>query len=129
MSNPRTNPHKFWHKERNLTKVCGRWNITGGVGAVDVVTGNGFTVARTGAGDYLITFTQAFSHLLVAQAHVAAISGVAVDMYGQIGAFTPGAIGAATLQVRTETGAADTDPAATDSVIFEATMYGEPLDP
>ncbi|MHA2064276.1 MAG: hypothetical protein ACXABY_07845 [Candidatus Thorarchaeota archaeon] len=128
MSDPRNNPFKFWHLERNLTKVSGRWSIVGGVGAVNVVTGNGFTVARTGAGDYLITFTDAFSELLVAQAHVAAISGAAVDMYGQIGAFTPGAAGAATLQVRTETGAADTDPAATDSVIFEATLYGETLD-
>jgi len=95
---------------------------------VDVVTGHGFTVGHTGAGDYLITFTDAFSELLVAQAHFAAISGAAVDMYAQIGAFTPGAAGAATLQIRTETGAADTNPAATDSVIFQATMYGEPLD-
>jgi hypothetical protein len=128
MSDPRTNPHTFWHKERNITKVSGRWSIVGGVGAVNVVTGHGFGVARTGAGDYLITFTDAFSEFLCGNVHVAAISGAAVDMYGQLGAFTPGAAGAATLQVRTETGAADTDPAATDSVIFEATLYGEPLD-
>ena len=128
MSNPRYNPQGFYHKERNLTHVVGRWTITGGVGAVDVVTGNGFAVTRTGAGDYLVTFTDAFSAILVAQAHIAAVSGVAVDMYGQIGAFTPGATGAATLQVRAETGAADTDPAALDSVIFSATLYGEPLD-
>lgn len=128
MSTPRNNPQGFYHKERNLTTVVGRWSVVGGAGAVNVVTGHGFTVARSGAGDYLITFTDAFSELLCAQAHVAAISGAAVDMYGQIGAFTPGAAGACTLQVRTETGAADTDPAATDSVIFSATMYGEPLD-
>lgn len=128
MSNPRYNPQGFYHKERNLTHVVGRWSVTGGAGAVDVVTGHGFGVTRTGAGDYLVTFTDAFSELLCGQAAVAAISGAAVDMYGQLGAFTPGAAGAATLQIRTETGAADTDPAATDSVHFSVTLYGEPLD-
>lgn len=128
MSDPRNNPHGFYHKERNITKVTGRWSITGGVGAVDVVTGHGFTVARSGAGDYLVTFTDAFSELICAHAQVAAISGAAVDMYGQLGAFTPGAAGACTLQIRTKTGAVSTDPAATDSVHFEATLYGEPLD-
>jgi hypothetical protein len=130
MSNPRYNPQGFYHKERNLTHVVGRWSITavGGAGSVAVVTGHGFTVTHAGVGDYLITFTDAFSELLVAQACVAAISGAAVDMYGQIGTFTPGGTGAATLQVRTETGAADTNPAANDSVIFSATLYGEPLD-
>lgn len=128
MSVPRYYPQGFYHSERNLTKVCGNWTV-GAVGAVNVVTGHGFTVARTGAGDYLVTFTAAFAYLLQAQACVEVNSGAAVDMYAQIGAFTPGAAGAATLQIRTETGAADTDPAATDAVHFEATLYGETLEP
>lgn len=128
MSTPRENPHGFYHEERNLTKIVGRWNITGGAGAVDVVTGQGFAITRTGIGDYLVTFTDAFSELLCAHTSMATISGAAVDMYSQLGVWTPGAAGIATLQIRTKTIAAVTNPAATDSVHFEATMYGEPLD-
>ena len=128
MSIPRYNPQSFWHKERNLTKVMGRW-VVGAAGAVGAITGHGFGVTLTGAGDYLITFTDAFTELHSCQCNIMAISGAAVDMYAQIGAFTPGAAGAATLQIRCKTGAVDTNPAATDSVTFEATLYGEPLDP
>ena len=127
MSIPRTNPQGFWHNERNLTRLMGNW-VVGAVGAVGVVTGNGFAVTRTGAGDYLLTFTDAFAYFLCGTVNVSCISGAAVDIYGQFGAFTPGGTGAATLQIRTETGAADTDPTATDSVVFECVLYGETLD-
>ena len=128
MSFPRNNPREFWHKELNPVIISGRWNITGGVGAVDVVVGQGFAITRDGAGDYLVTFTDAFSHLLCVKCGCSAISGVAVDMYAQPGAFTAGGTGACTLQIRTKTGAVSTDPAATDGVTFEAVLYGEALD-
>lgn len=128
MSDPRTNHHKFWHKERNLTKVVGRFAIAGAGGLVGVVTGHGFAITRTGQGDYLVTFTDAFSNLVNCQVGMIIISGAAVDMYAQLGVWTPGAAGAATLQIRTKTIAAVQNPADTDSVTFEATLYGEPLD-
>lgn len=128
MSTPRTYPAGFYHEEFNLTKVVGTWDIVGGAGAVNTVIGHGFAVARTAAGTYTITFTDAFSYLLSAHASMQTISGAGVDQYCQLGAFTPGAAGAATLVIRTKTIAANVDPAATDSVHFEATMYGETLD-
>ena len=127
MTNPRNHPKGIWHKEQNLTKISGRFAVTGAP-AIGVVTGHGFAITRTGAGDYLVTFTDGFTHLLQGQVGVAAISGAAVDMYGQLGVFTPGAAGACTLQIRTKTGAVTTEVAATDSVHFEVTLYGEDLE-
>jgi len=131
MTNPRNNPKGFWHKEQNLTKISGRWDITGVAGVVDNVVGHGFTVARdaANAGNYIITFTDGFACLLQAQANVIADSGGgAIDLYAQLGAFTPGASGACTLVVRTKAIGVSTDPTATDGVCFEATLYGEDLE-
>jgi hypothetical protein len=128
MSNPRNNPSKFWHPNRNLTYISGNWTVVGGVGAVDVVTGNGFAVARTALGVYTITFTDAFSDLITAHANVACITAANLDLVAQLGPFTPGAAGAATLIVRAKAIGANTEVAATDSVHFDALLYGEPLD-
>ncbi len=127
MSTPRTYPQGFYHEERNLTKIVGNFTVTA-VPAIGVVTGNGFAVGRTGAGDYLVTFTDAFSYLLCGHVVTSNPSGAAVDMFAQIGAFTPGGAGAATVQIRTKTGAVNTEVPADDSVHFEFTLYGETLD-
>ena len=128
MSIPRLNPQGFWHPNRNLTYVSGNWTVVGGVGAVNVVTGNGFTAARTALGVYTITFTDAFSDFISGHANVACITAANLYLVAQFGAFTPGGAGAATLVIRCKAAGAQAEVAATDSVHFEALLYGETLD-
>ncbi len=126
---PRNNPVGFWHYERatGLVKVVGRFTVDA-VPDIDVVQGHGFGVTRTGAGDYLVTFADGFVRLVGGQVTTEVTSGAAVDLSGQIGAFTPGAAGACTLQLLTKAAAVNTEVPANDAVHFEATLYAESLE-
>ncbi len=124
MTIPTNKPVGFFHRERDLVKICGRFEVTS-PNITDQV-GEGFTATHVGAGDYLLTFTGAAS---------AFTSGVATlekaipaaDLYAQIGAFVAGDAGAATLQIRTKLAGANTTVVAGDWVHFEVTLYGECL--
>lgn len=104
----------------------GRFTLDGVPAAVDV-HGRGFTVARTAAGRYTVTFADAVATLYNARCNVQVAIG-STDMEGQLGAFTPGGTGTATLILRTMVAAVETDVAVGDYVMFEATVYGEALD-
>ena len=109
-------------------RVFGRWTDTG-AGAIDNVTGTGFTVAYTGVGIYTVTFTQGFTAMEAAHGcTLNQATGTPVDQIVEIGAFTAGAAGAATLVILNFTGAAAADPAAGDYVCFEAILKSEWLD-
>lgn len=127
MSYPRGNLEGFYHRLRTPLKYMGRFTVDA-VPAVVNVQGHGFTVARTAAGRYTVTFTHAVAQLYSARvtAHAAAAN---VDAYGQAGAFTPGAAGAATLVLRNMTGAVETELVVDDYLHFEVVVYGEALDP
>ncbi len=126
MSIPQNSPMGFYHRERgDTTVVCGRW-IVDNAGAQVVSGGVGFTANRTGAGDYLITFADAFSFMLSASA-ICQVTANTVDLYAQIGAFTPGAAGAATLQIRTKAIGVNTEVVGAE-VCFEAILYGQSLE-
>ena len=78
-----------------------------GTGAVTDVKGRGFTVARTGVGEFTITLRQKYNHLLAAVAGVQLAS--AADMAPQFGSYDASA---KTLVLRTQAGATPTDIAA-----------------
>lgn len=73
--------------------------------------GKGFTVARTSAGLFTVTFTNDYMALVAAWATVGL--AVAADMHAQIGTYTgPSGTTAATLTIRTIAVATETDIAA-----------------
>lgn len=128
MSTPQLSPLGFKHLENgNTTKICGRFQIVAGP-VMGPFVGAGFTPTRTGVGDYLITFGNAFSYLLSGSA-ICQVAGAATDLVAQLGAFTPGGTGAATLQIRTKAIGVNTEVTNNDWVHFEATLYGECLEP
>lgn len=115
----------FWHyNQGEEMKVCGRFQITA-VPAMGPFVGQGFTPTRAGVGDYLLTFTGAAARMTSAKATCQCAA--ATDLDAQIGAFTAGAAGAATLQIRTKAAGANTEVTALDWVHFEVTLYGECL--
>jgi hypothetical protein len=124
---PRHNPIGMWMYERGMATLVGRFTVDA-VPDIDVVQGQGFAVTRTGAGDYLITFTDGFVRLLGAQVSTEVTSGAAVDLSPQVGAFTAGAAGACTLQVLTKAAAVNTEIPADDAFHFMVTLYGEALE-
>lgn len=75
-----------------------------GTGAVTDVKGRGVSVARTGAGAFLVTLRQKYNHLLSAVGSVQLAS--AADMAVQFGAYDASA---GTLVLRTQAGATPTD--------------------
>jgi len=89
--------------------------------------GRGYTAAVTAAGRYTITFTDAVSDLITANATVMVALGN-TDMEAQLGAFTAGGTGTATLVLRAMTAAVETDIAVGDYMMFEAVVYSEALD-
>ncbi len=107
-------------------RIWGKWTETG-AGAIQDPQGVGFTVAYTGAGIFTVTFAQAFGFLEGAHAYLQA-AVTATDITGEIGAFTPGAAGAATLVVLSFASGAAADPATGDYVCFEAILRSEWLD-
>lgn len=118
----------FWHRgDGEEIKICGRFALGAGP-VMGAFVGQGFTPTRTGVGDYLLTFTGAAAQLKSVKA-IAKINAVNVDMHVHTGVFTPGAAGAATLQLLTMTGAVVTElpVGANDQVHFEVTLYGECL--
>ncbi len=126
MSTPRGNPLGFAHRLPNPVRVMGSFTLDA-VPAVDDVQGSGFTVARTAAGRYTVTFNDAAAVMYCGRCSYQEAAGAgAVDMFGQLGAFTAGA--APTLVLRTMTAAVETDVPVGDRVYFEAVLYGENLD-
>ncbi len=126
MGTPRGHFKGFYHRLRNPTLVKGSFTLDA-VPATDDVQGRGFTVARTAAGRYTVTFDDAAAVLYSARCSYQEAAGAgAVDMYGQTGTFTAGA--APTLVLRTMTAAVETDVPVGDRVFFEAVLYGENLD-
>ena len=123
MSTPKYNNFGIYHYEHGPVVICGTITINGG--AIVGVAGHGFTAAYTGAGDYLVTFTDGFDHLL---ACTTAHHGLDV----KVGTFTAGVAGACTLQLlcSEDTAVAATwvggiDPVNDESVSFIAILSTE----
>ncbi len=125
MSTPTNKPIGFFHRERDVVKICGRFQIVAGP-VMGPYVGAGYVPTRTGAGDYLLTFTGAASSFISGAANCECAIA-ATDLYAQFGAFTPGGAAAATLQIQTKAIAADTEVTVDDWVHFEVTLYGECL--
>ena len=126
MTLPKGDLRGYSHRLQNPIKIWGRFTLDA-VPATDDVQGRGFTVARTAAGRYTVTFVDAAA-VMYAGACTVQVAAGNVDMEGQLGAFTPGGTGAATLVLRSMTGNTETDVAVADYVNFEATLYGEAID-
>jgi len=119
----------FWHmNDGDETKVVGRFQVVAGPGVdADTFVGQGYTPTYVGVGDYLVTFDDAAAVMTSGKVTVQ-VAGAATDIFPQFGTFTPGAAGAATLQIRTTTaGAGPLEVTANDWVHFEATLYGQGL--
>lgn len=97
MSTPKYNNFGVYHYEHGPVVVCGRFTCAGA--AMGAYFGHGFVPTRTGVGDYLLTFTDGFSHFLggAISANDSAITGV----QAKFGTFTAGVAGACTLQILT----------------------------
>lgn len=121
---PDLNPCGYYHHVTDAVKVAGGVDI-GAVGAVGVHHGAGFTLTRTGAGVYLLTFADAFNGFLSGSLNAGNASAAGGDLTCNFGAFTPGAAGAATLEVFTNTAAVATDPANGGRINFTAMMNSE----
>jgi len=114
----------YYHYVTDAVMVCGGVDI-GAVGAVGVHHGEGFTMTRAGAGDYLITFTEAFNGFGSGVVNAGNATGVGGDLTANFGAFTPGAAGACTLTLGTQAAAVATDPAAGGRINFCVYLDGE----
>jgi hypothetical protein len=121
---PDTNPVGYYHHVTDAVMVCGGVDI-GAVGAVGAHHGDGFALTRTGAGDYLLTFTDAFNSFWSGVVNAGNASGVGGDLSANFGAFTPGAAGAATLTIGTQVAAVATDPANGGRINFVVYLNGE----
>jgi hypothetical protein len=128
MTYPRGNLEGFYHRERTPVRIMGRFTLDATPVVVDI-HGRGFTVtyAAVTPGVYTIVFDDAVSDLITANATVMVALGN-TDMEMQLGTFTPGGTGAATLVLRSIVAAVETDVAADDYVMFEAVVYSECLD-
>lgn len=124
---PDTNPLGFYHHESDPTLVCGRVAI-GAAGAPGAITGAGVdsVVGGGGTGIYTITFTEAFNQMIGAQVSCGNLSATAAaDLSCNLGAFTAGGAGAATLLVYTQAAAVATDPNNGGSINWAVTLAGE----
>lgn len=96
------------------TLVCGSFGPNGGSAVqASSVKGEGFTVARTSAGLFTLTFLDSFADLIAADSHLQLAAGD--DKFTQVGTYTPAtATTPATLTIRVWdiSGAAETDVAA-----------------
>lgn len=126
MSYPRGNLEGFYHREQTPVKIMGRFTVDA-VPVTDLAVGRGYTVARTALGRYTVTFTDAYSQLITANATVMVAAGN-TDVEAQLGAFTPGGAGTATLLMRCMVANAEVELTVGDYLMFEATLYGETLD-
>jgi len=114
--------------QNDQVRVWGRWTDTG-VPGIGTVVGDGFTVGRTGVGDWLITFTQGFQFLQFASAKaMPSTSGTATNDVAQVSTFTAGAAGACTLRILNFTDAAAADLALNDWMCFDCILTSQWLD-
>lgn len=114
----------YWHHVTDAVKLVGSVDI-GAVGAVGVHHGAGFTMTRTGAGDFLLTFADAFNGFLGGHVNAGHGAGVGGDLSANFGTFTAGAAGAATLEVGTQVAAVATDPTAGARIYFVCYLNSE----
>ena len=123
---PDTRPRGYYHHGSTPTLVTGLVEI-GAVGAVGTIHGEGIAgVVRNGAGDYTVTFTDAFTSFYSGGASSGETSGTGTtQQVCAFGPFTAGAAGAATLQIFTNDGAGAADPANGSYLSFYAILYGE----
>ena len=128
---PETHQLGYFHEVPDVTKIAGRFTITGIAGAVDVITCTGLDatvpVVRTAQGLYTLTFRDGFSRLVSGTCNCGGAG--AVDVIAQFGAFTPGAAGATTLVIRTKTGAGQVDPPTGSVITFDLNLYSNSTEP
>ena len=129
MTYPRGNLEGFYHRERTPVRIMGRFTVDAApaVNCVDL-HGRGYTAAVTAVGRYTITFTDAVYSLITANATAMVVSAGSTDTEAQLGAFTPGGTGAATLVIRNMTAGAETDLLVDDYMCFEVVYYSEAMD-
>ena len=125
MSIPRNDPSGFYHYESGATRILGQFEIDTGAIPAASQAGPGYTVAYTGAGDYLVTLTERFSQIVCASACVLTAANN-TDRYCQIAAITVGA--APTVQILCHLVGANTDPPNNDFIQFEIVVRSEWLD-
>jgi len=129
MGTPRNNIKGYYHRERNPVKIMGSFALSAaGTLDVDTIQGRGFTITVVPPavdGRYSLAFDDAYSRLISSKVTMQCAADN-VDMYAQAGTFTPGA--AATVILRSMTGAVETDMPVNDRMNFEFTLYGEALD-
>jgi hypothetical protein len=115
----------------DVTKVAGNFTITGGAGAVNVITCAGLDatapVVRTAQGIYTLTFQDGFAGIVSGTCNCGGAG--AVDIIAQFGAFTAGAAGATTLVIRTKTAGAQADPPTGSIITFDLNLYSNSTDP
>jgi len=121
---PDTRPVGYYHHVTDAVMVCGRVAI-GAVGAVGLHHGEGFVVTRTGAGIFLVTFTDAFNGFLGGKVNAGNASAAGGDLSCNFGPFTAGAAGAATVNIFTNVTAVATDPVALGSINFTCMLNSE----
>lgn len=114
------NPVKCF--QRGIVEICGNFTVDG-AGAVDVTTGQGFSVAHTTGGTYTITFDDYYQDLICANANVQfeTVATTNFDLVAQFGLWTKAS---KTLVIRTwdYSAAALADPSDNDSVHFSVKL-------
>lgn len=127
MSTPRLDQKGFINHDGTTEKIVGSFEVDAAP-AVNIINilGKGFTVAVTAAGRYTITLTNAAYRLVSGTVMVDTVGAAAIDLYSQLGTFTPGA--APTAIVRTLNTGVETDILVNDRLYFELTVYGNPVD-
>ncbi len=114
----------YYHHVTSAVMIAGGVDI-GAVGAVGLHHGEGFALTRTGAGVFLLTFTDAFNNFLSGKLNVGNGSAAGADIAGNFGPFTAGVAGAATVNIFTNAVAVATDPTDGGRINFTCLLGGE----
>ena len=114
------NPVKCF--QRGIVEICGNFTVDA-TGAVDVTTGQGFSVAHTTGGTYTITFDDYYQSLVAANVNIQyeTVATTNFDLVAQFGLYSASA---KTLVIRIwdYSAAALADPSDNDSVHFSVKL-------
>ena len=114
------NPVKCF--QRGIVELCGNFTLAA-AGAVDVTTGQGFSVVHTGAGVYTITFSDFYNEFICGNCNVQYETVVTTnfDLIAQFGLWTT-ADRTLVIRIWDYSGAALADPSDNDSIHFSVKM-------
>jgi hypothetical protein len=114
------NPIKCF--QRGIVEICGNFTVDGS-GDVDVTTGQGFSVAHTGAGIYTVTFSDYYQALIAGNVNIQyeTVATTNFDLIAQFGLWTK-ASNTLVIRVWDYSAAAVGDPSDNDSIHFSVKM-------